>query len=216
MIHFFKKLAPQIAAPGLLGLVPLVINQVNSNSHWITGYVTSDKSMGHLANNHWSSDLWCTYISKRQSRKSLICMFSHYQSTSHHLTMTNNAMKSLLTPVISNYFSMYKKPQTSSILQVLRESHILNPGIDGNGPFMQLELSDGDFFFCCFVAQGDLPGRHSLVRICPSESNKILTLWADKKNEFKDFIYLHDYVKILDGKFTKGTIGNPVEIRNAA
>ena len=125
-------------------------------------------------------------------------------------------MKSLLTPVINNCFSMYQFPHESSILQVLNEVYVMDTGIDGEGPFMQLILSDGNYSFCGFIAQGTLPGKNSLIRISPSDKNKVINLWADGINEFRDFMYVEKLVKILDGEYTNGTIGNPIEILDIA
>ena len=128
--------------------------------------------------------------------------------------MEQRAMQSLLTPVIDTHFSQYRLPEMSTILQVLGEGHIRNPGINGTGPFMQLALSDGENFFNLFVARGSLPGKNSLIRISPSDQNAVVNVWANLKKTFQDVIYIHDFIKILDGDQTRGKIGNPAEIIN--
>ena len=131
--------------------------------------------------------------------------------------MAQRAMSTLLNPVIIDYFSHYQLPEKSTILQVLGEMRIWRlPGIEGNGPFMFLALSDGSSFFRSFIATGTLPGEHSLVRINPSEKNKVVSLWVAKEKRHADFVFIQDVIKILDGDVTQGIIGNPVEIINIA
>ena len=130
-------------------------------------------------------------------------------------TMAQRALQSLMKPVILDYLSLYKLPEESTILQVLGEiGYCHNPGVDNTGPFMTLALSDGTAFFNLFVARGTLPGTNSLVRIIPSEKNKVIPIWQNKTKKYENFIYIHEFYKILDGDATHGRIGNPVEIIN--
>ena len=120
-------------------------------------------------------------------------------------------MQTLLKPVIADYYANYRLPEESIILQVIGERGARG----GIRPGMQLALSDGGHFFSRFVARGDsLPGMYSLIRIKPSQSNKIVRVTSQRTQESQDWIFLGDWVKILDGQHTLGRIGHPIKIFN--
>ena len=123
-------------------------------------------------------------------------------------------MESLLKPVILDYFSRFRFPPESAILQVVGERTLPNPNGDITRTAIQFALSDGHYWFTEVLARGTPPGMHSLIRIRPSKMNEVITMWSVKQQEYHDFISLLDWVKILDGKDTPGRMGNAIEIVN--
>ena len=124
-------------------------------------------------------------------------------------------METLLQPVILDYFSLFRFPAESVILQVVGEKSIPHPSGDITRTVIRWVLSDGKYCFNQILTKGTPTGKHSLIRVIPSKKNNIIVMWDDNYREnFGKFISLLDWVKILDGKHTSGRLGNPIEIIN--
>ena len=80
-----------------------------------------------------------------------------------------------------------------------------------------MALSDGHNYFCRFIARGELPGRYSLIRIRPNtEKNEVVRMKSTTTDEEKLYVYLGDYVKILQGEHTRGMIGSPTRLQGSS
>ena len=66
---------------------------------------------------------------------------------------------------------------------------------------MQLCLSDGHHFFARFLTRAaHLPGLFSFIRIYPNPANKVIRITSSSTGEQKLYVFLEEWVKILDGQ----------------
>ena len=74
-------------------------------------------------------------------------------------------------------------------------------------------ISDGHHWFKWLGAKGELPGKYSLIRIYPSEKNRLFTIPINH-TQVRKCIHLGSgcFTKILDGEHTRGRIGEPTPL----
>ena len=76
-------------------------------------------------------------------------------------------------------------------------------------------MSDGHHYFIRFLARGQFPGKNSLIRIRPNAENGVIRI-KSSNNQQKLYVFLGDFVKILDGGQTRGRVGNPVRLEGSS